>query len=534
MEQQLQTLFSWVSPGSLGLLAVLTLSSVILYRLYLHPLRHIPGPLWGRASSLFLYAISYLGIEARVLRHYHQLYNTKVLRIAPNSVSVSDSAALAAIYVSGGGFQKDARYANFNLGDTKTIFSALDTEYRDVRAKAVAPLFSPGRLRAASEPGGVIHQCISDFVKQLESFRAAPVHESSQQSSSSSGGGPLRIDILDLCARLSLDVVTGYLLGEWYGGLTEHQHLTTKARRAAKLSINPFIFAIVGFSRFSLLPGWVFRALYGLYARAAFGESIKTCMARLDAFSQRLVGQAVDSKEAHAIPATTARDRNRDSYQARLLAAGVTPEEAVVQCEAIVFAGADSTSLKLATVLFHLVQNPARLERLRRELSREEDGEAGDPAAPYLRAVVKEGLRLGMANPTRQTRVVPERKEVGLRVGGVHVVPPGAVVGAAAYVLHHDPAVFPRPFEFRPERWLEPGMDEGLRRPDMERSLLMFGLGLRACIGKNLAQQQLHEAVKAVALSGVLEGARTVKERIELVEWFNAEIKGHVLEIEWP
>lgn len=65
----------------------------------------------------------------------------------------------------------------------------------------------------------------------------------------------------------------------------------------------------------------------------------------------------------------------------------------------------------------------------------------------------------------------------------------------------------------------------------MDRSLLMFGLGLRACIGKNLAKQQLRDAVRAVALSGILEGARTVKERIELVEWFNAEIKGHVLEI---
>ena len=33
----------------------------VLYRLYLHPLRHVAGPILGRASSLFMYTICYLG-----------------------------------------------------------------------------------------------------------------------------------------------------------------------------------------------------------------------------------------------------------------------------------------------------------------------------------------------------------------------------------------------------------------------------------------------------------------------------------------
>jgi cytochrome P450 len=67
----------------------------------------------------------------------------------------------------------------------------------------------------------------------------------------------------------------------------------------------------------------------------------------------------------------------------------------------------------------------------------------------------------------------------------------------------------------------------------MEKSMIPFGAGLRACIGKNLAQQQLHETVMAVVNSEVLEGARTCQQRIEMIEWFNGEIKGHHLEIEW-
>lgn len=67
----------------------------------------------------------------------------------------------------------------------------------------------------------------------------------------------------------------------------------------------------------------------------------------------------------------------------------------------------------------------------------------------------------------------------------------------------------------------------------MERSLLMFGAGSRSCIGKNLAQQQILESVKALVKSNVLEGAKTCQGKIELVEWFNAEIKDHRLDIQW-
>lgn len=509
-EAYVKAVLQGTTPAALCLLATLAILSIILYRLYFHPLKHIPGPLIARTSSIFLYVISYLGLEARILRHYHKVYDTKVLRVAPNSVSVSDGGAIQTIYVAGGGFPKDARYANFNMGPVTTIFSSLDTDYRDLRAKAVAPLFSTARLRNASLHGGVIQECVSEFVTQLASLKA------------DCKTNHAKLDILDQCARLSLDVVTGYLLNEPYGGLAEHQQLPMEKRRNAKLSINPFIFAIVGFSRFSLLPNWLFKFMYSLYSRFSFSEEVGRCFVSMDSFARRLVSQTLEVDPA----------KRQDSYQTRLLAAGITPAETEVQCQAVVFAGSDSTAVKLATILFHLVQNQDCLRRLKEELQAAETEDEGVALQeqPYLLAVIKEGLRVGMANPTRMTRVVPSK---GMLVGDVYI-PPGTIVGVAPYIVHHDPAVFPDPFAFRPERWLEGGRDNGLKRPNMDRSLLMFGAGLRACIGRNLAQKQLTETIKAVVKSSVLEGARTFQKRIELVEWFNAEIKGHTLDIEWP
>lgn len=476
-----------------------------IYRLRFHPLAHVPGPPLAAVSSLFLYAICCLGIEGSVIRRYHENYKTKVLRIGPNAVSVADSNAVRDIYVAGGGFLKDSRYKNFNMGPVVSIFSSTDTAYRDVRAKAVAPLFSPARLREESSAQGSIGRHVADFLSQLRAFRQARI----------------KTDILDLCAKLSIDVVSDCVLGQSFGGLAEHAHLSLAERQAsdAKLSANEFIHAIVAFARFSLLPNTLFKLFYSVHQKFSHSDKVDKSFRRIQEFMGQVMKGAKGGKKT-------------EYYQDRLLAAGISFPETTVQSEAILFAGGDSTAVMLATTLFHLTQNKEARTRLLHDI-RAAPPTADDsrkPDVPFLRACVKEGLRLGMANPTRLTRVVP--RGTNLTIDGVSI-PAGAVVGCAAYVLHHDPAIFPDPFLFRPERWIDDEMNCGLYRPHMERSLIAFGAGLRACLGKNLAMQQLLETVAAVVDSEVLEGARTSEERIEVIEWFNGDIKGHHIDIEW-
>ncbi|OHF04566.1 cytochrome P450 [Colletotrichum orchidophilum] len=483
----------------------LLLAARVIYRLRFHPLAHVPGPPLAAISSLFLYAICYLGIEGSVIRRYHEKYKTKVLRVGPNAISVADSDAVRDIYVAGGGFLKDARYQNFNLGPVVSIFSSIDKAYRDVRAKAVAPIFSPARLREESSAQGSIGRHVADFVSQLSAFRQAKI----------------KTDILDLCAKLSIDVVSDYVLGQPFGGLTEQAHLGLAEQQTpdAKLSANEFIHAIVGFARFSLLPNTLFKLVYSVSQKISHSDKVDKSFRRI----QEFMGQVMKG---------TKHGKTTEHYQDRLLAAGISFSETRVQCEAILFAGGDSTAVMLATTLFHLTQNREARARLLHDIRAAPPtaGDNGRPDIPFLRACVKEGLRLGMANPTRLTRVVPPG--ANLTVDGISV-PAGAVVGCAAYVLHHDPAIFPDPFAFRPERWIDDDRSCGLYRSHMEKSLIAFGAGLRACLGKNLAMQQLLKTVAAVVDSELLEGARTSEERIEVVQWFNGDIKFHHIDIEW-
>ncbi|KAL2824850.1 cytochrome P450 [Aspergillus cavernicola] len=378
-------------------------------------------------------------LEGRVLRYLHHRSRTPVLRIGPNSVSISDSTALRDIYIANGGFPKDDRYKNFDLGPVTSIFSARDTEYRDWRAKAVAPLFAPVRVRSACALTQPIGQSITQFVDRLRLYQTEKVS----------------FDLVDLCARRSVDVLTGYLLGEPYGGFAESAHLSAQAQQGVKLSANPFIFAIVAFSRFSLLPNSLFQLVYKLAIRHLSSTDAAThSFHKLDRFAARVTAHADDDDDDNINSARIL------TYQSCLLDAGISSEETAAQCKAVIFAGADSTTVMLATILFHLIRNKKIRHTLSGEVAKWRAGKdpsssssssSTDPESiPYLRAVVKGGLRLGMATPTRLTRVVPPSSI--LRVGE-YTVPPNTIVGCAAYNLHHDDRVFPQPFEFRPERW---------------------------------------------------------------------------------
>jgi len=127
-----------------------------------------------------------------------------------------------------------------------------------------------------------------------------------------------------------------------------------------------------------------------------------------------------------------------------------------------------------------------------------------------------------MANPTRLPRVVPSS---GWTFNGYYF-PPGTNVGCALYSLHFNAAVFPDPFSFGPERWLDP-------TPGMLRDHIAFGLGPRQCIARNLASAELYTAVRAIVMEDVLKGAKPVGDKIEILEWFNSKIVGEKIELVW-
>jgi cytochrome P450 len=453
-------------------IALLLIRSI--YRVFVHPLSQIPGPLLPKITSLWLHYHAYVGDEASTIRRLHATYGDFV-RVSPNEVDISDADAIQPIYVSKGGFSKSACYANFDIDGHKTIFSTTDHEHRAARAKAVMPLFSTKALR---ENENAIWGCVDRMIERLtlESKSKRPVN------------------VLNLTRSLAVDAVSTHLFRENYDGVSE---------QGPTLSVSAFVDAFVAVGRFFYLPTVVFIWLEWAITKWQSDRETDDSMMIVDKFVSNLVSN------------TTPKSL---TYPGRMLAVGISDSEVKAQCKDLVFAGTDSTGMNLATIMRNLALYPDKYEKLRREVddnaSRGSDAQEIQ-ALPYLNAVVREALRVSMANPTRLPHVVPLG---GWTFKGIHF-PANTIVGCSAYELHYNPNVFPDPTAFIPERWLE-ATDE------MSKYWFAFGAGSRATL-------ELQFATERLARSNVLEGAKAVQDNVEIYEWFNSKVKGEKIELVW-
>ncbi|KAF1832670.1 cytochrome P450 4A10 [Decorospora gaudefroyi] len=466
---------------ALVLAPVLLLLFRSIYRIYFHPLSYIPGPILPRLTSLWLHYHAYVGDETSTIHKLHQRYGPYV-RVSPNEVDISDADAIPAIYVSKGGFSKAACYANFDIDGHKTIFSTTDADYRSPRAKAVVPLFSTKALR---ENEAAIWGCVDRMIERLK-------EEARTQRP---------VNVLNLTRSLAVDAVSTHLFRENYDGVSE---------RGPVLSVSAFVDAFVAVGRFFYLPNVAFVWLEWAVARWATDRETDDSMTLVDKFVGTLVAN------------TTAKST---TYPGRLLAAGLGASEVKAQCKDLIFAGTDSTGMNLATIMRNLVLYPEKYQRLKEEVaSNVALGSSAQnvQALPYLNAIVKESLRISMANPTRLPHVVP----AGGRTFKDVFFPARSIVGCSSYELHFNPEVFPGPKSFRPERWLD-------ATEAMSKSWFAFGAGSRACIARNLATLELQFVTESLARSNVLCGARAVQNEVEIYEWFNSKVKGEKIELVW-
>ena len=152
----------------------------------------------------------------------------------------------------------------------------------------------------------------------------------------------------------------------------------------------------------------------------------------------------------------------------------------------LLLAGHETTATGLAFAFDLLPRNPEVLARLRDEL------EGGDDA--YLDAVVTESLRLRPVIDASERTLTKPRE-----IGG-WTLPAGIRVYPAIAVVHLREDLYPQPFAFRPERFIE--------EEATSYSWLPFGGGIRRCIGAALAQAEMAEVIRTVVTRVDLEPAR--------------------------
>src|ERR1700722_1147899 len=141
-------------------------------------------------------------------------------------------------------------------------------------------------------------------------------------------------------------------------------------------------------------------------------------------------------------------------------------------------AGHETTASQLAWAFEQL----ARADRVQRRLH--DELTAGEDEA-YLTATINEILRRRPVVPNAEPRLV----KLPIESGGIEYQP-GVVLFASAHLLHHDPAIYPEPYAFRPERFL--GEAPGTY------TWIPFGGGRRRCIGASFALLEMQLVLRSV------------------------------------
>ena len=145
----------------------------------------------------------------------------------------------------------------------------------------------------------------------------------------------------------------------------------------------------------------------------------------------------------------------------------------------LVLAGFETTANSLAWTWERLLRTPPSYERLREAVR------SGEQAAENVEAAIVEGMRSRPVIP-----IVGRRVTVPWRLGE-YVLPAGSAISASILLVHHREDLYPDPFAFRPERWLnrKPGTYEWIP----------FGGGTRRCLGAQLAMAEQRVVLEAMA-----------------------------------
>jgi cytochrome P450 len=152
------------------------------------------------------------------------------------------------------------------------------------------------------------------------------------------------------------------------------------------------------------------------------------------------------------------------------------------EAQNIVGAGLETTAWTLTNATFYILNSPQILKTLREELH----SAMPDPASPlnyqrleslpYLRACIREAIRLSLGVASRNPRVLSSAS-----MYRDWNIPAFVPISMTILDVHRDESIYPDPHSFIPERWLDnPKAPDGSA---LDRYFVAFGKGPRSCLG---------------------------------------------------
>lgn len=452
----------------ISFLLLLLLYKYLIAPVFLSPLSKIPNAHFSTPVSSQWIDSERKGCSGtRTIYSLHQKHGP-IVRLGPNELSVCTPAALRTIYV--GGFEKTRWYFDlFSNYGTPNIVSMLDYRPHSVQKRMLANVYSKSYVQSSED--------LQIASVQLTYGRLLPIMDGFAKRK-------VQLDVLDFFQGVFMDHMTAYLFG---------------------LSNATDFMNMVSYRRYWLADYKNFKNQMPL--ERAGGEVEKLCFslcekAEIFLGSKKDTGATNDAGETYPVAyARLIQSLREATPQSEKADSKAIMTKAASEMLDSMIAGHETSGITITYLMWQMSQRPDLQEKLRTELLTLRPAIVGDPslqhgsntlpsprsidALPLLNSILQETFRLHAAAPAQQPRITPDTP-AGTTLEGYSGIPGGVRVSANAYTLHRNPTVYPQPFKWIPERWID-STDE--HKAQMKRWFWVFGSGGRMCLGSNLAIQ---------------------------------------------
>ncbi|KAF8543665.1 cytochrome P450 monooxygenase-like protein [Trichophaea hybrida] len=410
-------------------------TSILIYRLWFHPLHNFPGPFMARTSS-FWQVFTNIKSDLRwrdVSKKLQEEYGDFV-RTGPRELTVFDARATVAL----NGVQSKVMKGPWYDGVGLNLMGIRDKNVHKKRRRVWDQAFS---MKSLADLTPVMDQQTDILLQRF----------------SESVDAGKNVCVTDWCFFYSYDIMSVLAFGTCLDLLksAENRWLSELVHSAM---------AVFGI----LTPCMWVMHIAKLIPGMAEG------LMRMERYSMEEVKKRKTMK--HPKP---------DLFK-YLIGGGLTDEILQLEARLIILAGSDTTFAVLTLALLHLALHPSIQQKLRVSILESFPDHSSEnllsTKCEYLEAVITEITRLHPAVPPGLQRLTPKE---GCWIGSTFI-PGDTLVFASTYNIQRDPRYFVKPDEFIPERWTT--------SPELvidKTAFAPFSTGPAACVGRNVAQMEI-------------------------------------------
>ncbi|KAH8719485.1 cytochrome P450 monooxygenase-like protein [Phaeosphaeriaceae sp. PMI808] len=447
----------------------------VVYNIFFHPLKHIPGPLVARSCPLPYAIYARSGLMVDWVKKQHDKYGDAV-RLAPNELSfISGETAWQDIYGfrtgkhrDTGAYLKDRSWYSKPLNGVYSLLASNEADHSRMR-RNLSHAFSDKALRD-QEP--LVQAYVDLLIHRLGE------HAAKEQP----------IDMTRWYNYTTFDIICDLTFGEPLYCLRdgkEHmwiQLVYNSVKSVCLLAIR--------------LKYPVFQVIDKIQSLFVDTRAVNQARKNFDILVHEKVERRLEQGPLR--PDFFSHLAKNQASEAKALTRNEMDSNAIL----FLVAGSETTATTLSGTTYLLLKNPSKYAALVHEI-RTKFSSADQITIDevnkldYMIACLQEGLRLYPPVATGFPRVVP--------AGGDHIsgrfVPGGTAVYVSQHATNHSARNYRDPGVYAPERWMGDEKYAG----DKRETFNPFSFGPRNCLGKNLAYAEMRLIVAKVLFNFDLE-----------------------------